>query len=52
MEPNARIWRVYLDEAEKYDSDRMVNYNDTVNMILVFVSFHSYACQPLSLGPH
>ena len=38
MDSNARVWRVYLDEAGAYDADLIENYKDTVDVILVFVS--------------
>lgn len=36
--PNARIWRVYLDEANAYDVEMVEQWKDTVDMLLVFVS--------------
>lgn len=36
--PNARIWRVYLDEAEAYDHEMVEQWRDTVDSLLVFVS--------------
>lgn len=35
---NARVWRVYLDEAEAYDSEMTEQWKDTVDVLLVFVS--------------
>lgn len=42
MEPNARFWRVYLDEAGQFDSNMAENFKDTVDVILVFVRILSY----------
>ncbi|TFL00737.1 hypothetical protein BDV98DRAFT_549389, partial [Pterulicium gracile] len=36
MDPNGRIWRVYLDEAGQLDIDMVKNIRDTVDVILVF----------------
>lgn len=38
MDPGARFWRVYLDEAAEFDLDTVENIKDTVDVILVFVS--------------
>lgn len=37
MAPNARVWRVFLDEAAA-DLDMVEHTRDTVDVILVFVS--------------
>lgn len=37
MDPNARVWRVYNDEASYFDLDMVENIRDTVDVILVFV---------------
>ncbi|TFK99013.1 hypothetical protein BDV98DRAFT_475940, partial [Pterulicium gracile] len=39
--PNARIWRVYLDEARQFDMDMVDNIRDTVDVILVFAGLFS-----------
>lgn len=36
---NARVWRVYLDEAEAYDAEMVEEWKDTVDTLLVFVSY-------------
>ena len=41
MEPNARVWRVYLDEAGQFDVDMVENMRDTVDVILVFAGLFS-----------
>lgn len=38
MEPGARFWRVYLDEAAEFDLDMVENMKDTVDVILGFAS--------------
>lgn len=38
MSANARVWRVYLDEAAHFDVDLVENIRDTVDVTLVFVS--------------
>ncbi|KAG6867750.1 hypothetical protein C0993_011685 [Termitomyces sp. T159_Od127] len=52
---NARIWNVYLDEAEGYDSDMIDTFLNTVDSLLVFATifsavvanFASQSCQSL-----
>lgn len=39
MGPQARVWKTYLDEAEAYDLERVEGWKDTVDVLLVFVSF-------------
>ena len=41
MGPNARVWRVYLDEADLFDKDLLDGYRDSLDVLLVFVSFKS-----------
>lgn len=38
MDPNARLWSMYLDEADHFDLDMVVSIRDSVDVILVFVS--------------
>jgi hypothetical protein len=38
MNPNARVWRVYLDEAELNDRDMVEGWKDAMDVLLVFVS--------------
>lgn len=33
----ARVWKVYLDEAESYDDDMVKGFQDTINTLLVLV---------------
>jgi hypothetical protein len=37
MGPNARVWRVYLDEAELNDHDMVEGWKDGIDVLLVFV---------------
>ncbi|TFK95173.1 hypothetical protein BDV98DRAFT_518454, partial [Pterulicium gracile] len=41
MDPNARVWRVYNDEASYFDLDMVENIRDTVDVILVFAGLFS-----------
>ncbi|TFK95050.1 hypothetical protein BDV98DRAFT_484560, partial [Pterulicium gracile] len=38
---NARVWRVYLNEAGQYDVNMIENMRDTVDVILVFSALFS-----------
>ena len=38
MGPNARVWRVYQDEAEVFDADMVGEARDSLDVLLVFVS--------------
>ena len=38
MGPNARVWQVYLDEADQYDAEMIEGFKDTTDVLLVFVS--------------
>ncbi|EIM80213.1 uncharacterized protein STEHIDRAFT_68654, partial [Stereum hirsutum FP-91666 SS1] len=38
---NARVWRVYLDEAEIYDREMVDEWKDTVDTLLVFAGLFS-----------
>ena len=42
MAPNARFWRVYLDEAHIYDAEMIEGWRDTLDVLLVFV--RSFLC--------
>ena len=37
MGPNARVWRVNLDECEVYDNDMVTEARDGLDLLLVFV---------------
>jgi hypothetical protein len=37
MGPGARVWRVYLDEAELNDRDMVEGWKDGIDVLLVFV---------------
>ncbi|KAG6827280.1 hypothetical protein H0H93_015722 [Arthromyces matolae] len=36
---NARVWRVYLDEADAYDTDMINSFQTILDSLLVFVRF-------------
>lgn len=38
MGPNARVWRVNMDECEVYDNDMVTEARDGLDLLLVFVS--------------
>ncbi|KAK7440465.1 hypothetical protein VKT23_017105 [Stygiomarasmius scandens] len=38
---DARIWKVYLDEAEAYDDEMLKGFRETINSLLVFASLFS-----------
>ena len=40
FDENARVWNVYLDEAETYDADMIQGYRNIMDGLLVFVSDH------------
>ncbi|KAJ7595739.1 ankyrin repeat-containing domain protein [Mycena floridula] len=39
--PNARVWKVYLDESESYDEDMLRSFRDTIDALLVFAALFS-----------
>ncbi|PVF95819.1 hypothetical protein CPB86DRAFT_816861 [Serendipita vermifera] len=39
--PNARFWRVYLDEAEMFDMEMTEGWKDTIDVLLVFAGLFS-----------
>ena len=41
MGPNARVWKVYLDETEIADKEYLSDNNTTLDGILIFVSLKS-----------
>lgn len=41
MGPNARVWRVYLDEADHYDNETIEGFRDTTDVLLVFAGLFS-----------
>ncbi|KAG5726591.1 Inversin-B [Termitomyces sp. T112] len=41
IEENARVWSVYLDEAESHDADVMQGYRTIIDGLLVFASLFS-----------
>ncbi|KAG6878056.1 hypothetical protein C0993_000379 [Termitomyces sp. T159_Od127] len=40
-EENARVWNVYLDEAENYDADMIQGFRNIIDGLLVFASLFS-----------
>jgi hypothetical protein len=38
MGPNARFFRVYLDESAKYNMEMVDSWRDDLDLLLVFVS--------------
>ncbi|KAG6809621.1 hypothetical protein H0H93_015658, partial [Arthromyces matolae] len=38
---NARVWRVYLDEADAYDTDMISSFQTILDSLLVFASLFS-----------
>ncbi len=43
MSSNGRFWLTYVDEALIFDEDMVEMYKDTIDILLVFVSF-TYLC--------
>ena len=43
MKPNARVWKVYRDEANAHDAALLDGWGKTLDILLIFVSpdFHS-----------
>ncbi|KAF9015950.1 hypothetical protein BDZ89DRAFT_962328, partial [Hymenopellis radicata] len=41
VDPNARVWRTYLDESQTFDSDMTEDARDTVDVLLVFAGLFS-----------
>ncbi|TFY51955.1 hypothetical protein EVG20_g10767, partial [Dentipellis fragilis] len=41
LEPNARVWKVYLDEAKMVDDDMVEAWRDTIDILLVFAGLFS-----------
>ncbi|TFY50646.1 hypothetical protein EVG20_g11404, partial [Dentipellis fragilis] len=41
LDPNARVWKVYLDEAKMVDDDVMEAWRDTIDVLLVFAGLFS-----------
>ncbi|KAG7443318.1 uncharacterized protein BT62DRAFT_857054, partial [Guyanagaster necrorhizus] len=39
--PTARVWRTYLDESQRFDADRVSDWRDTVDVLLVFAGLFS-----------
>ncbi|TFY78691.1 hypothetical protein EWM64_g5323 [Hericium alpestre] len=39
--PNARVWHVYLDEAQVFDNNMIEGWRDTIDVLLVFAGLFS-----------
>jgi hypothetical protein len=39
MGDNARVWRVFNDEADRIDAERVDGWRSTLDTLLIFVSF-------------
>jgi len=39
--PNARVWKVYLDEADKFDTEKIEGWSDTIDLLLIFAGLFS-----------
>lgn len=38
LDDEARVWRIYLDEAQNFDRDVVVEARESLDVLLVFVS--------------
>lgn len=36
--PSARVWKMYGDEAKKYDDDLITGWRESLDVLLIFVS--------------
>ncbi|KAJ3769678.1 hypothetical protein FB446DRAFT_617727, partial [Lentinula raphanica] len=41
IEKNARVWKVYLDEAESQDAEMMEGFKGTIDTLLIFAALFS-----------
>ncbi|CAE6420771.1 unnamed protein product [Rhizoctonia solani] len=41
MDPNARVWRVYVDETDKADKELVDEWNSAIDVMLVFAAVYS-----------
>ncbi|CAE6401703.1 unnamed protein product [Rhizoctonia solani] len=41
MDPNARVWRVYVDETEKSDKELVDGWNSAMDVMLLFAALYS-----------
>ncbi|KAK0189514.1 hypothetical protein F5146DRAFT_889464, partial [Armillaria mellea] len=39
--PTARVWRTYIDESQRFDADRVGDWRETVDVLLVFAGLFS-----------
>ncbi len=45
MGPMARVWKTFLEEYTKFDSNRIEDWQDVLDVLLVFVRLHYTAIQ-------
>lgn len=50
LSPKARVWRMYMDESTKYDVERVQDWREALDVLLVFVSFVFKKCYPLQFN--
>lgn len=43
MDDNARVWKVYRDEATSYDTNMFDGWNKTLDILLIFVRIRARA---------
>lgn len=41
MAPSARVYKTYVDEAEKHDTELVEGWRDSLDMLLLFVSAYT-----------
>jgi hypothetical protein len=46
MDPDARVWRAYNDEADNYDTEMLDAWHETLNVLLTFVRIHCAVLGP------
>ena len=46
--PDARVWRVYLDESAKLDEDMLQGYRESLDVHIIFVRRRLTSSQPLA----
>lgn len=48
MEPSARVWKVYLEHATAHDKAMLEGWNNTLDILLIFVRHESHNQRPLN----
>ena len=41
FDANARVWRIYYDEARELDNEVIKEYKESIDVLLVFVSLYT-----------